>query len=241
MSKVVNLEGLVGAMKRSEDTMQGYVDRVQAVLDKEFESLDLVALSSYQRPYIHTQTCVCVVKRCDEDVLPNTLHVCDIDEFELRMNRVYDNGIEIIVRTRVGQYLENRKESKMENHEYELSSELTIFRTLATILRALQFQCIGQTNLQKEIDCSMHEVSMVENRLNKPSPYESANLTPMTFMQAVEAMKDGKVLRRKDREHKFRAISRNFSLHIECFTGNERWLWQPQIDQIQATDWEIVK
>jgi len=51
--------------------------------------------------------------------------------------------------------------------DYYLSTELTLTRAMGTILQVLRFLVREQPHQKEYIDCSMHEISMLESRLSK--------------------------------------------------------------------------
>ncbi len=96
MSRVLNLKKHINSIKASIEIMEKFQQDVQAILDKDYKNLNLKAINSYLRPYIHPQTTVCVFREKDwEFAKPNNIiFAIHVDEFECgRLKYIIDKRI----------------------------------------------------------------------------------------------------------------------------------------------------
>lgn len=83
MTKIIDLKGLVGGIKNSIKIMEDCADKIQRVLDRDYGELDLIAIDTYVRPYIHPQTTVCIFRKDRPEDIIFSIHYV-----ELQYNKV---------------------------------------------------------------------------------------------------------------------------------------------------------
>ncbi len=74
MEKIIDLEKHIAGIKNSISIMEEFAQVVQDILDRDYSKLELKAIDTYARPYIHPQVTVCVFKKEDFD----SANPCDI-------------------------------------------------------------------------------------------------------------------------------------------------------------------